>query len=578
MSRNEDLLLNEYKKYDYLNSDKENPLIKILVSYIKPSYLFKSKILTPMHLGRSVATEVSKDGEVSEDDLKWLYDNCIGDDDFDGSISNVNRRVGFLTGTYWAWQNYEKLGNPEYFGSFGYRRLLVPYLLDDLISYDAIIPEPEYLPEGSIRKQFIYYHGSALCNIMINTLKKIHPEDMENFISYINQPWAYLRELYILKKELFFDFCSWIFPLLFELLSIDNEHFILNEKEKSDIKKRRNDTSQEFDLYMKRDIAFIIERYTGFYLYKLKQKSLYNVNEQQVITIDYDKDMSQFIQKITLCNLKRHIDELNKKYLLPNLTKSKEKIFMISVVKDYNMFDKYVRNNPFVKNQNNIECVDYDNRNENLPISVRYNQFLNSYDFSKPAWFVFCHTDWELQDDINAKLKKLSKDKIYGTAGTYQIDINGKVHKEGNCNFIEMSRDGQYVKIHLYNEKAQDFVDTLDSMVMIVHSSLVEKYNLRFDENLYWDLYVEDFCINAMKSFNIHSCTVNLENTHHSDAGFEALPVSYYKSLNYLKNKYPEDIYAGTCSYIGGKKQPIAGYKEALLYKMRSKIKQAIKK
>ena len=85
MSRNEDLLLNEYKKYDYLNSDKENPLIKILVSYIKPSYLFKSKILTPMHLGRSVATEVSKDGEVSEDDLKWLYDNCIGDDDFDGS-------------------------------------------------------------------------------------------------------------------------------------------------------------------------------------------------------------------------------------------------------------------------------------------------------------------------------------------------------------------------------------------------------------------------------------------------------------------------------------------------------------
>ena len=132
-----------------------------------------------MHLGRSVATGVSKDGEVSEDDLKWLYDNCIGDDDFDGSISNVNRRVGFLTGTYWAWQNYEKLGNPEYFGSFGYRRLFVPYLLDDLTSYDAIIPEPEYLSEGSIRKQFIYYHGSALCNIMINTLKKILNDTFE---------------------------------------------------------------------------------------------------------------------------------------------------------------------------------------------------------------------------------------------------------------------------------------------------------------------------------------------------------------------------------------------------------------
>ena len=577
MSRNEDLLLNEYKKYDYLNSDKENPLIKILVSYIKPSYLFKSKILTPMHLGRSVATEVSKDGEVSEDDLKWLYDNCIGDDDFDGSISNVNRRVGFLTGTYWAWQNYEKLGNPEYFGSFGYRRLFVPYLLDDLTSYDAIIPEPEYLSEGSIRKQFIKAHGATLCNITVETLKKIHPEDIENFNSYINQPWAYLRELYILKKELFFDFCNWIFPLLFELLSISDNCFALSEQEKSALLKRRHDTPQEFDLYMKRDIAFIVERLTGFYLYKLKQNPSYHICEQPIIMIDEHVEVSAYEQQITIAKLKRYIDELNKKYLLPNLTKSNEKICMISVVNDYHMYDKYVRNNPFVKNQNNIECFDYDNRNENLPISVRYNQFLNSYDFSKPAWFVFCHTDWEIQDDINLKLTYLSKDCIYGAAGSYIVNLPDKIFKQNTGSFMETTRDNNSVRISIQDEEVCR-VDSLDSMVMIVHSSLVEKFNLRFDENLYWDLYVEDFCLNAFKNHNIQAYTFNFENTHHSDAGFKALPVSYYKSLNYLKNKYPEDIYAGTCSYIGGKKQLIAGYKEAMLYKMRSKIKQAIKK
>ena len=44
-------LLNDYKEYDYLNTNRQTPLIKILVSYIKPSFLFKSDILTPIHLG-----------------------------------------------------------------------------------------------------------------------------------------------------------------------------------------------------------------------------------------------------------------------------------------------------------------------------------------------------------------------------------------------------------------------------------------------------------------------------------------------------------------------------------------------
>ena len=56
--------------------------IKILVNYIKPSFLFKTNILTPIHLGRSIAKDPSKDGTITQDDLKWLYDNCIGDDDF----------------------------------------------------------------------------------------------------------------------------------------------------------------------------------------------------------------------------------------------------------------------------------------------------------------------------------------------------------------------------------------------------------------------------------------------------------------------------------------------------------------
>ena len=40
-------------------------------------------------------------------------------------------------------------------------------------------------------------------------------------------------------------------------------------------------------------------------------------------------------------------------------------------------------------------------------------------------------------------------------------------------------------------------VQTFDCQCLIIHSSLINRYKLRFDENLTFDLYVEDFCANA---------------------------------------------------------------------------------
>lgn len=50
---------------------------------------------------------------------------------------------------------------------------------------------------------------------------------------------------------------------------------------------------------------------------------------------------------------------------------------IISVVRDFEMYDRLVRNNPFNKGAD-FSC--FDNRQENLGIAARYNQFLNGYD------------------------------------------------------------------------------------------------------------------------------------------------------------------------------------------------------
>lgn len=99
-----------------------NPSVKILVGYHKKDKLLKDEILVPIHLGRALATEASKDGEMSQEDYQWMLENMIGDDTGE-NISHLNRIFNEMTGIYWAWKNYDKLGNPDYIGFMHYRRL-----------------------------------------------------------------------------------------------------------------------------------------------------------------------------------------------------------------------------------------------------------------------------------------------------------------------------------------------------------------------------------------------------------------------------------------------------------------------
>ena len=72
-----------------------------------------------------------------------------------------------------------------------------------------------------------------------------------------------------------------------------------------------------------------------------------------------------------------------------NIMEKPECIF-ISMVRDFIMYNKCITNNEYCKNFLHI-CID--NNKENLGIPTRYNQFLDNYDYEKPAWFIFCHED-----------------------------------------------------------------------------------------------------------------------------------------------------------------------------------------
>lgn len=199
---------------------KKEPSVKILVGYHKPAYLLKSDVLVPIHLGRALATETSKDGVMSQEDYQWMLDNMIGDDTGD-NISELNRNFCEMTGIYWAWKNYDKLGNPDYIGFMHYRSLFrfqrVKTSLDNIIQ-DFAIDKPHILDSLSDCDLITYnkvpntYNQRELYDRLKESLAEKFQDDLGGFIQENCVRW---KNMFIMEKEDFFSYCNFVFPILF---------------------------------------------------------------------------------------------------------------------------------------------------------------------------------------------------------------------------------------------------------------------------------------------------------------------------------------------------------------------------
>jgi len=228
-----------------------------------------------------------------------------------------------------------------------------------------------------------------------------------------------------------------------------------------------------------------------------------------------------------------------------------DKIIFISVVRDFGMYGKVIKDNPFVINDK-IFLQPIDNTVENLGLPKRYNEFLDSYDYSQPSWFVLCHEDWEILESISAKLENLDKSSLYGSFGARLVAQDGKLTREyvGDIYDCPKNNENNLQRLGCEFENLTK-VDTLDCQALIVHSDLIKKFKLRFDEQLFWDLYVEDFCLNAYIKHMIESKVLDLEVCHHSRISDISERPSVFEKSPYINEKYKNYTFAGIIFNIG---------------------------
>ena len=184
----------------------------------------------------------------------WLH----YDDEAD-NISSHNAALNEMTSVYWFWKNYN-LDSLKYIGFNHYRRVFNPADFSDYHDFDIIVGKPILLQRThSIVNQYAVCHDINDLNICISVLKKTDNVLAESFQQYCLSPELYAPcNMFVMKTELFREYCEFMFPILFEL----EKHISLKSR-----------TS-----YQSRAIAFLSERLTSWWMNTKKEQNL-NIKE-----------------------------------------------------------------------------------------------------------------------------------------------------------------------------------------------------------------------------------------------------------------------------------------------------------
>lgn len=222
------------------NSIEIIPNVKILIAYHKIDNLYKDELLTPINGGRTLI-----EGK-NNPEQKWLFENTIGDNTGE-NISIKNPLYNELTAIYWAWKNYNEIGNPSHLGFMHYRRHFLfnnnttlsckiheereydiskdsgysPEIVNKLVAkYDFVCNKAFY--RHTVYTHYKENHDIKDLDKVLEILSKKYPEFHQSAQKYINGDNSYFFNMFIFPQKIFFQYCEWIFSILEEFEKTEN--------------------------------------------------------------------------------------------------------------------------------------------------------------------------------------------------------------------------------------------------------------------------------------------------------------------------------------------------------------------
>lgn len=200
--------------------------IKIFISCHKPAKVVESSLIYPVQVGAALTD-------------KRLDGMAYRDNDGEDNISALNRKYCELTAQYFVYKNVEA----DYYGFFHYRRYLsfskkygtiTAYLanridehfaekynlIDEKIAetveqYDVIMPKPYWI---FITNRFMYKIAPSGfvkdLDFCIDIIRRDYPHMYKIAKKYMRSSMSYTCNMFIMKKEIFKNYCEWLFDIL----------------------------------------------------------------------------------------------------------------------------------------------------------------------------------------------------------------------------------------------------------------------------------------------------------------------------------------------------------------------------
>ncbi|MCQ5128155.1 FkbM family methyltransferase [Butyricicoccus faecihominis] len=294
---------------------------KILVCCHKETPYIKDSIFTPILLGSAYAGDATKRAFQND-----LWDN-MGD-----NISELQPYCAELSAIYWAWKNYDVLGNPDFLGLFHYRRFFnfsEPIGEADLwkcaffdldqetcdrfkwnregieqfcLGYDLILPYREEIlnPKDwktsvSLETHYKNSHYPADFDRAIELVCKTHPQYKESVQRSCAASSGHFCNMFIMTRQKFFDYATWLFSIIFPL---------------KDILHVESSQYTGINVNQKRVLGFLGERLFNVWIDYQKQVNNIKIRETERVTGYLTQaDRLSYIKKYGINEYKRAVQQ-----------------------------------------------------------------------------------------------------------------------------------------------------------------------------------------------------------------------------------------------------------------------------
>lgn len=189
----------------------------------------RDKMYLPIHAGKANKKDIGFQG-----------------DDTGDNISLQNPYFNELSAIYWAWKNLDAdaVGVAHYRRHFSQANHFVQFFrgkwncilteekAEKLLSKNDIITAGKrlYLVETN-ESHFCNAHNPKEIELMRQIISERCPDYSDAFETMLKRRWAHMFNMFIMKKDRFDDFCSWMFDLMFEFKNrIDMTDYKQSEK------------------------------------------------------------------------------------------------------------------------------------------------------------------------------------------------------------------------------------------------------------------------------------------------------------------------------------------------------------